>query len=1597
MAKALRPTMALLLGFGVDLSHKGLPFPFTFFLVLVLWLLLLTGHCLSSTMATTSLGIQRLSQLYAILYPQSLQLSSLRRQVATSHCSQHQLPLLKYGPAPVSWQYSFPCTASGRLLFLFGSMLSSLASPLKCFSWATTWLFYCKCFSWATTRSFNCTRTPRLGGAIAKFHRATTKCRCDLYGLYLTFNLVAGLLLPFLQQHLLRFITGNRRFIQWPHQRFGYPASWMLLSCIMLSNHVVSGLLGTSFTSASMIPLLPPYPYRSSNYSTKSLRHLLRRDPSFFSRHQATTTRPVSFDEILSSIPSHRRFALPQQHATLFGGIMEYQGASDVLFSDMLRDPTSPPTDDPAIHMAKISPTSDRAFDILLDTGASVHISSFLGDFIGGQAGLLTTPPGEGRIKGLSGECTASGLGTLVWHIPDSTGNLQRIEGPGYYVPSANIRLLSPQTLFRSEQSGRLVMDSKSVRLELPGGGNLIVGAYKSNLPFATASDRLSRERNLQQGLHTGMPAQTAYTDEDHQGLQLESNTNLTGPERELLRLHCRAGHMGLHHVQDLIRQGKLTTKQSGSAKCTPPKCAACILGKMTRKNDGTTVLSKLPKPGIKAGDVQPGQNVSIDHFISKTSGRLPHTQGREPTHKQYSGGAIFVDHCSNFIDVQHQVLLSGSDTVRSKIKFEREAQKYGVTIQNYHADNGIFKSHEFVSALELREQRIDYSGVGAHHQNGAAEGSIRIVADRARTMMVHAAIHWPEAADPNLWPFAMKYAAQLYNITPNRSSLMSPSELFSGTKQHGCALDQARVWGCPAFVLEPMLQDGKKLPKWRRRSRVGQFLGFSSDHATTVGLIRNLATGYVSPQFHVVFDEQFQTVVGRGTLTEALWQSLDFVNYIPDETEDYLIPSQEPLQDNNTPPPTHDRAVPTNAPMGDPPGDLPSQGAVPPTIKLEQQVDEMPPAIVAIDDESDDDDDDDASIPPPPTARARIKSEVPAVEPRRGTRVREPNRWLSRGDMWVNKAALLNASRLRPTLSPSEAYVAGIDYKSKPISHEAKQHQFTELVNTDPDSGYLEDTEPLAFAAKLNDDDTPSFRDAMNGPDQAGFRTAMTMEWTQLKEKETWEVVDRQEPLQNGKNIVGIQWVFKRKRFPDGAIRKLKARLVVRGDQQVHGIDYFDTYAPVVSWSTVRTLLTMSCVLGLESKQIDYTLAFCQANLDEPVYVEMPQSFQVPGMVLKLKKSLYGLAVAPKLFFETLKEALESRGFVPSKIDPCMFVHGKMICLIYVDDCLFFSKSMKDIDGMIISLRETFDLNEEDNVAGFLGIKLNYQEDGSIQLLQDGLIGRITNALGLEETSTGADTPTLATPLGSDADGAPLGESFNYRSVVGMMLYLSSNSRPEISFAVSQCARFVQNPTVKHGEALKRIGRYLKTTQDKGLIIKPNQDLHLELYADADFAGLWGQEDPTDPVSVRSRTGCVITLGGAPILWKSKLQTETALSTMMAEYIALSNSMRELIPIKGIINEVTDAFQVKRDKRAFVTTCWEDNAGCLALANLKMPQTTPRSKFYPIKFHWFREQLVPHDIEIKKVDTLQQKADLWTKPFTKQKFEELRLLVCGW
>lgn len=195
---------------------------------------------------------------------------------------------------------------------------------------------------------------------------------------------------------------------------------------------------------------------------------------------------------------------------------------------------------------------------------------------------------------------------------------------------------------------------------------------------------------------------------------------------------------------------------------------------------------------------------------------------------------------------------------------------------------------------------------------------------------------------------------------------------------------------------------------------------------------------------------------------------------------------------------------------------------------------------------------------------------------------------------------------------------------------------------------------------------------------------------------------------------------------------------------------------------------------------------------------------------------------------------------------------------------------------------------------------------------------------------SKSAPTPAVVGALGSDPDGESFHEEWEYSSIVGMLLmYLAGNSRPDISFATNQAVRFTHAPKNVHAVAVKRILRYLNGTKDKGMLFCPTNELRVDCYVDADFAGLWGVEPDQDPVSVKSRTGYLIKFMGCPLLWVSKLQTQIALSTMESEYIALSQSMRDLISIQEILKEVqtqelretTDKVKYRTHSRAFTET----------------------------------------------------------------------------
>jgi hypothetical protein len=280
-----------------------------------------------------------------------------------------------------------------------------------------------------------------------------------------------------------------------------------------------------------------------------------------------------------------------------------------------------------------------------------------------------------------------------------------------------------------------------------------------------------------------------------------------------------------------------LQTKNKISA-INPPLCAACQLAKQTRRGAGSSTEFKLEDRDqiLKRDTTEPGDCVSIDQYVSTVLGRLPNTKGKERKDEKYNGGTIFVDHATGYVHLTHQVSLRAGETVNAKTNFERFAMQHGVQIKRYRADNHPFKSREFQKSLDPTRQSITFSGVDAKHQNGVAERTIQTISTWARAMLLHSVLHWPDAANLELWPFALAHAVYLWNHIPRKDIRKSPYELFTKSVMPSeLYLQRQHVWGCPVYILDPRLQDGKKIPKWDPRVRRGQFLGFSTQHTVPV------------------------------------------------------------------------------------------------------------------------------------------------------------------------------------------------------------------------------------------------------------------------------------------------------------------------------------------------------------------------------------------------------------------------------------------------------------------------------------------------------------------------------------------------------------------------------------------------------------------------------------------------------------------------------------------------------------------------------------------------------------------------------------------
>jgi hypothetical protein len=1253
------------------------------------------------------------------------------------------------------------------------------------------------------------------------------------------------------------------------------------------------------------------------------------------------------------------------------------------------------------------------SFELIFDTGCTKTSTGFVEDFVVGTLEDLSTPI---HMNGIAGGLEIKQQGTVRYEVLDDKGELQVLETNAFYIPSLCCRLFSPHTFIRDlQQTGSDPEEVAEMRLR----HNNATFVWPNKACLTIEYDR-----------QTHLPRVRAYKDAVSTAGALalngcvtsETNQNLTAAQKLLLRWHFRLGHIGFATVQWLGRKGYLGPHgdKMGEMKLEAPKCAACQFGKQNKTSTPTHHSTKDSPGSLTKEKLSPGELIFSDQYESRTPGRAFTSKGLAASTLKYAGGTLFIDAASSFIHLSHQVGLTAAETIESKMRFERDAMSHGVSIQAYHTDNGIFTSREFMKDLSEKGQGISLSGVSAQFQNGSAENGIKIVVRNARTMMLHVALRWPKMSDTTLWPMALSHAVYLWNQTPKSETGVAPVEVFTGTILTPQVLRNSHPWGCPAYVLAPKLKDGQKIPKWDPRSRRGQYMGVSPMHASTVGLVRNLQTGSITPQFHVVYDDFFETVHSEEDQEPKEWvELLQFSRFKSDYDEEGDVPElayewlsdteriqrdsereQERIslldQRNTSVKDTFQQLNVENS--GSPiHGLLPnSPQTIPhPTPNSEGTPMQMSPQVIATPQRI-------------PTAQQPVKTEnqqttqSTVVQKGRPTRTRVATKRFSSDEEYEKYYAPRAKAVATLCWTKAQSLVSCV------VGEETSYRYLLALL-TDVDTGTLEGLHPginqfpnALKAAYGKDPDNPTYHEAMLGSDREQYEEAMVKEITELELHKTWTMVKKSSVPANAK-VLPSTWVLRLKRYPDGRERKHKARFCVRGDRQVEGIDYTEKYSPVVSWSTVRMLLSMSLSQNLESRQVDFSNAFVQANLaeNEHIYVALPKGFESgeakEEQVLKLNRSLYGLVQAPLYWGNHLKAALIKEGWKQSVSDPCMFVCDGMILLTYVDDVLFFGRDGKKIDKKIQAIEaQGFKLTIEEDVYAFLGVEVIRLPGGVVELKQSGLIAKILKTCDMENCNT-KTTPCNQVPLGEDRNGSNVTGKFEYSSVVGMLMYLSSNTRPDIQYSVHQCARFNHFPKKSHEDAICRICRYLQGTKDKGLRFKPDDSMKLDCYVDADFAGLYSVEDVQDPVSVKSRTGYCLTLGNCPVIWVSKLQTEIALSTTEAEYIALSQSMRDLLPMRRLLEEAGKALNLDFSDPAILhSTVFEDNNGAISLA--LSPKMTPRTKHIAIKYHHFREHVgEAKGIIVVKIDTNLQKADIFTKGLSPEKHQCIRKLLMGW
>ena len=352
--------------------------------------------------------------------------------------------------------------------------------------------------------------------------------------------------------------------------------------------------------------------------------------------------------------------------------------------------------------------------------------------------------------------------------------------------------------------------------------------------------------------------------------LPTEEAMNLARPRRlspvqqMLMDWHHRLYHLQFRRIFMLAERGFLP-KVLLECKDNVPLCVSCQFGTAHRR---PWRFSKQSGKIRKEKEVKPGDGQSIDQIVSAQPGLIPQMSGFL-TKERYYGATTIVDHVSDYVYVHLMKSLTLDETIKAKRSWEKILHNAGHTVKHYQADNGRFADKGFIDDCDAHDQTISYCGVGAHHQNGIVEAKNKLLTQGARTMLLHGIRMWPQLVTTMFWPFALKAMAERMNRLHIHADGSTPESRLYGLCGEAIPVGSYHTLFCPVYVLDAKSQGPIGPPKWEPRSRIGVYLGHSPFHAGSVALVLNPTTGHVSPQFYVVFDDNFSTVLDGSTTAD--------------------------------------------------------------------------------------------------------------------------------------------------------------------------------------------------------------------------------------------------------------------------------------------------------------------------------------------------------------------------------------------------------------------------------------------------------------------------------------------------------------------------------------------------------------------------------------------------------------------------------------------------------------------------------------------------------------------------------------------------------